>query len=280
MSNSNEVAIVTGSSTGIGFETALLLARKGYTTFATMRNLAKGQKITAVAAKENLPLHVVQLDVTDQNSIQKAIGEIVSKAGRIDVLVNNAGYGVGGAFEDTSIEEMKNLFETNVFGLARVMQAVLPTMRKQRSGSIVNISSGAGRLGYPGGSVYVSSKFAIEGLSESLSYEAEPFGIKVVLVEPGFIKTNFGDNMVFAKKAQQPDSPYSKMMQQMSGFWQQMLEAGSNPTLVAEKVAEALSTGDPELRYPAGKDVEEWLSARKAMSDREYRNMMKQSLLK
>jgi short-subunit dehydrogenase len=131
-------------------------------------------------------------------------------------LVNNAGYGLIGAFEDLSIDEIKNLYETNVFGLMRVTQAVLPIMREQKSGIIVNVSSGAGLFGYPGGSAYVSTKFAVEGLTESISYELGQFGIKVVLIEPGFIKTNFENAMVIAKKAQDPNSPYSKMMQRIS----------------------------------------------------------------
>ena len=121
-----------------------------------------------------------------------------------------------GAFEDLSIDEIKNLYETNVFGLIRVTQAVLPVMREQKSGIIVNVSSGAGLFGYPGGSAYVSTKFAVEGLTESISYELGQFGIKVVLIEPGFIKTNFENAMVIAKKAQDPNSPYSKMMQRIS----------------------------------------------------------------
>jgi short-subunit dehydrogenase len=124
-------------------------------------------------------------------------------------LVNNVGYGLIGAFEDLSIDEIKNLYETNVFGLIRATQAVLPIMGKQQSGTIINVSSGAGLFGYPGGSAYVSTKFAVEGLSESISYELGQFGIKVVLIEPGFIKTNFVNTMVIAKKAQDPNSPYS-----------------------------------------------------------------------
>src|SRR5215218_2059915 len=185
MSSSNNqrsvVAIVTGSSGGIGLATSLALARNGYLTYATMRNLAKRDPIQSVADKEGLPIRALQLDVTDENSIKKAIQSILSEAGRIDLLVNNAGYGLTGAFEDIGINEIKALYETNLFGVIRVTQAVLPTMRKQGSGRIINISSGAGRIGYPGGSAYVSSKFALEGLSESMAYEIEQFGIRTVL---------------------------------------------------------------------------------------------------
>src|SRR5918911_3515936 len=190
---SQEVALVTGSSSGIGHETSLLLARNGFQTFATMRDTDKGKEISEIAAREKLPVKIVQLDVTDDTSVKSAIEKIMSEAERIDVLVNNAGYGLGGAFEDSSMTEIKAQYETNVFGLVRVTQAVLPGMRKQRSGTIVNISSGAGRVGYPGGSIYVSSKFAIEGLSESIAFELEPFGIRVILIEPGVIRTNFAN---------------------------------------------------------------------------------------
>ena len=159
--------------------------------------------------KEGLPIRVVQLDVTDDYSVKNAVDHIISEAGRIDVLVNNAGYSLGGALEDLSMEEIKSQYETNLFGLIRVIQAVLPTMRKQRSGRILNISSGTGIFGFPGISAYVSTKFAVEGLSESIAFELEPFGIKVILIEPGFVKTNFVHAMVVAKKAQDPASPYS-----------------------------------------------------------------------
>jgi NAD(P)-dependent dehydrogenase (short-subunit alcohol dehydrogenase family) len=278
---SQKVALVTGSSSGIGLETSLLLARNGFQTFATMRNVDKGKEISAIAAREKLPVKIVQLDVTDDVSVKYAIEKILLEAGRIDVLINNAGYGLGGAFEDSSMNEIKSQYETNVFGLIRVTQAVLPAMRKQESGTIVNISSGAGRAGYPGASVYVSSKFAIEGLSESIAFELEPFGIRVILVEPGVIRTNFANGMVIAKKAQDPNSLYSQIMQKMSTNWQYMMENGSDAKLVAQVVLNAITTSkDPELRYLAGKDIEAWMEARKSMSDSQFYNMMKQNLLK
>src|SRR6476620_8150403 len=212
----HKVAVVTGSSSGIGYETALTLARNGLLTYATMRNLNKSENIKKVATKENLPIHIKQLDVTDDTSIKNTVEAISSETGRIDILVNNAGYGLNGAFEDLAMDEIKAQYETNLFGMIRTTQAVLPIMRRQKSGTIVNISSGAGRLGLPGSSAYVSTKFAVEGLSESMSYELEPFGIKVVLVEPGVIRTNFGQAMVIAKKSQDPNSQYGQMMQQMA----------------------------------------------------------------
>src|SRR5215208_6150003 len=212
---STRVAVVTGTSSGIGFETSLMLARNGFQTYATMRDPKKGENIKSIATKENLSVHIEQLDVTDNKSVTNAIQAILTEAGRIDVLVNNAGYALTGAFEDLAIEEIKAQYETNLFGLIRTTQAVLPIMRKQKSGVIVNISSGAGRFGYAGASAYISTKFAVEGLSESMSYELEPFGIKVILVEPGVIRTNIANGMVVAKKSQNPDSPYFQIMQKM-----------------------------------------------------------------
>jgi NAD(P)-dependent dehydrogenase (short-subunit alcohol dehydrogenase family) len=273
------VAIVTGSSGGIGLATSLALARKGILTYATMRNLAKRDSIQSVADKQHLPVRVVQLDVTDENSIKKAIQSILSEAGRIDLLVNNAGYALTGAFEDIGIDEIEAQYETNVFGVIRVTQAVLPIMRKQGSGRIINISSGAGRIGYPGGSAYVSSKFALEGLSESMAYEIEQFGIKTVLVEPGFVRTNFGENIVIARKTQNTNSPYSQMMQMMSSIRDKMLKNASDADLVAEVVVEAATAKEPNLRYLAGKDVQQMVAAKRSMSDEEFQKMMKQGVM-
>ena len=277
-STSQKVAIVTGSSTGIGYETSLALARDGFLTYATMRNVNKAENIKSIATKESLPLHVKQLDVTDDISVKNAVQAISSETGgRVDALINNAGYGLNGAFEDLSMDEIKAQYETNFFGLIRVTQALLPTMRRQKSGTIVNISSGAGRFGFPGGSAYVSTKFAIEGLSESMSYELEPFGIKVVIVEPGVIRTNFGNGLVVAKKSQDPNSPYSMMMKKIANAFEQMTKNASSPDLVANVVLKAVKDENPNLRYLAGNDVEQWLGAKKNMSDEEFYKMMNQN---
>ena len=274
------VAVVTGSSSGIGLATSLALARNGYLTYATMRNLAKRDSIQSTAEKQHLSIRTVQLDVTDENSVKNAIQSILSESGRIDLLVNNAGYGLTGALEDIRIDEIRALYETNLFGVIRVTQAVLPTMRKQGSGRIINISSGAGRIGYPGGSAYVSSKFALEGLSESMAYEIEQFGIRTVLVEPGFVRTNFGENIVIAKKAQDPNSPYSQMMMQMksSSYRRRMIENASDADLVASVVVEAATAKEPNLRYLAGKDVQQMVAVKKNMSDEEFQKMIRQGV--
>lgn len=273
-----QVAVVTGSSSGIGYETSLILARNGFLTYATMRNLNKSENMKLIVAKENLPIQIRQLDVTHDVSVKNAIQEISSEAGHIDVLVNNAGYGLNGAFEDLAMDEIKAQYETNVFGLVRTTQAVLPIMRRQKSGTIVNISSGAGRFGFPGSSAYVSTKFAVEGLSESMSYELEPFGIKVVIVEPGVIRTNFVDGMVVAKKSQKPNSPYSQITQKIATGFEEMMKNASSADLVAKVVLDAITDKNPSLRYLAGSDVETWLGGKRKIADEEFLKVMKQNL--
>jgi NAD(P)-dependent dehydrogenase (short-subunit alcohol dehydrogenase family) len=275
----DRIAIVTGSSSGIGYEISLTLARNGLLTYATMRNLNKAENIKSVATKENLHVRVKQLDVTDDTSVKNAIQAISSETGRIDVLVNNAGYGLNGALEDLAMDEIKTQYETNVFGLIRTTQAVLPIMRKQKTGIIVNISSGAGRFGFPGGSAYVSTKFAVEGLSESMSYELEPFGIRVVIVEPGVIRTNFGNGLIVARKSQDPNSPYSQIMQKMVSSFEEMMKNASSPNLVAQVVLNAVRDENPNLRYLAGNDVEQWLGTKRNMSDEEFYKMMRRNLM-
>ncbi len=276
MTSNQKVAIVTGSSSGIGYEIALILARNGFLTYATMRDLQKKSTLESIKDKENLPLKCVQLDVTDEDSVRNAVQDINDDTGRVDVLVNNAGYGLNGAFEDLTVDEIKTQFETNFYGLIRTTQAILPTMRRQKSGIIVNISSGAGRFGYPLGSAYVSTKFAIEGLSESLSFEVEPFGIRVILIEPGMIKTNFSNASVLAKKSIDPNSPYTPLMKNMEKSIKQLHENASSSQLVANITFDAIASDKPKLRYLAGKDVEQWVAAKKKMSDEEFHNMIKQ----
>lgn len=276
MIDNEKVALVTGSSRGIGFVTSTTLARNGFLTYASMRNLDKEKEIRLVVDKEKIPLKTIQLDVTDSNSVDNAIKSIMDQSGRIDVLVNNAGYGLVGAFEELSMEEIKQQYESNLFGVMRVTQAVLPIMRKQKSGIIVNMSSGAGRFGYPNGSAYVSTKFALEGLTESVAYEVEPFGIKIVLVEPGFVRTNFSN--VVAKKSQSTNSQYSKMTEKMAASIEQMKLKSSPPELVANVVLAVVTSKNPNLRYLAGKDVEKWMEQKKNMSDEQFFSMIKQSL--
>jgi NAD(P)-dependent dehydrogenase (short-subunit alcohol dehydrogenase family) len=273
------VALVTGSSSGIGFETALILARSGFHTYASMRNLEKSKNITQITSKEKLSLQVVQLDVNDDRSVKGAIDKIVAEDQRIDVLVNNAGYGLFGALEDLSTEEIKAQFETNFFGALLVTQQVLPVMRKLKSGTIVNMSSVGGRIGIPGLSAYHSTKFALEGLSESISYELEPFGIRVVIIEPGFIRTNIMNSSIIAKKALDPKTPYYSLIQQVQRSFKSAMEnssASSPPEEVAKVILQAVTSESPKLRYAVGNDADNMIKAKTTMSDTEFGGLIKQ----
>jgi NAD(P)-dependent dehydrogenase (short-subunit alcohol dehydrogenase family) len=274
-----KVALVTGSSSGIGLETAVMLSNAGFKTYASMRNLDKSKNIREIANKDNLPLHVIQLDVSDDGSVRDAITKIVTAEKRIDVLVNNAGYGLFGSVEDMSMEEIKAQFETNFFGVVRVTQQVLPVMRKQRSGKIVNVSSVGGRIGLPVLSAYHSTKFALEGLSESIAFELEPFGIRVIIIEPGVIRTNIINSSISAKKGQDPKSPYFSLTQNLDNSFKTMMASPTSlhPQEVAKVILEAVSSENPHLRYTVGDDADVLLRARKDLSDIEFRTMIKKN---
>jgi len=273
-----KVALVTGSSSGIGYETALLLARNGFDTFATMRNMNKSKEITEVSKRENLPLRVMQLDVNDDRSVADAIKNILNEKKSIEVVVNNAGYGLMGSVEDSSLDEIKAQFETNFFGAIRVIKEVIPIMRKQRSGTIVNVSSVAGRIGFPMGSAYVSSKFALEGLSESMSYELKQFGIKIVLIEPGVINTNFA--FVTPKKALEANSSYSQLMNKLEENLFSTIANGTPPKDVANVILHSITKESPEHRYLVGNDAVELINARKNSTDEEFEKMIVANLLR
>jgi NAD(P)-dependent dehydrogenase (short-subunit alcohol dehydrogenase family) len=276
-----KVAIVTGSSTGNGFETSLLLAKNGFYTYATMRNIDKSTRIKEIAKKDSLPLEVIQLDVTDDKSVIDAISVISKRQGRIDVLVNNAGYEHHGAVEELSIEEIKTQFETNFFGAVRVLKAVLPVMRKQRSGAIVNISSIGGKIGVPLNSAYVGSKFALEGFSESIKYELESFGIKVILIEPGAVNTNYLENSKQAQKAMHQDSPYAEFSKKVSEGVRERFKHtnSSSPEQVAEVILGAIKSEKPNTRYLVGNDAVTIMEKRKKSTDSELERWIKESLL-
>ena len=290
--NKKVVAVVTGSSSGIGFETSLVLAKNGFVTYATMRNLGKSNKIIELKQKKKLPLEVLKLDVTDDKSIKEAIKKIVNEQqGTIDVLVNNAGYGLLGPLEELSIQEFKEQFEANVFGVIRVIQEILPIMRKQRHGTIVNISSVAGRIGFPLTSAYVSSKFALEGLSESIAYELEPFGINVILVEPGVIKTNFDSNLKIGKNVSTTtattttsdrNSPYADITEKRIAAFKPRFENASPPIEVAKVILNVITSKNvqPGSRYLVGNDAFKLMEIRKNKSDKEFRRLVMEAVLK
>ena len=272
-----KVAIVTGSSSGIGFETALALAKEGYFTYATMRDTTKSDKIKEIAQKENLKINILELDVDDENSVKTAIAKILDKKQRIDVLVNNAGWGLWGCVEDVSVDEFKEQFETNFFSIIRLIQEVAPAMRKQGSGTIVNVSSVVGRIGFPASPAYISSKFALEGLSESMRFEFAPFGVDVIIIEPGVIKTDFMKNMKMAKKSEL-DTVYKDITTRVVSGVKMMAEMGTPPKEVANTIVKAIKDKKPLPRYIVGNDASMFLEAKKSKTDIEFENYLKKEL--
>ena len=300
----SKVAIVTGSSTGIGYETCLALARNGFVTCATMRDNKKSGDLERIARTENLQIKIFEMDVDKNNSVYTAIDKITREFGKIDVLVNNAGYGLFGAFEDFSLDEIKNQFETNVFGVIRVIHKVLPIMRLQKSGIIINISSISGLAGVPIQSAYCATKFAVEGLSEALSFELEPFGIKLILIEPGVINTDFVKDLIVPSNKYEIDknrelvntsydgekkkslSLYSNTVDKFLSFYYNAMSHAPHPHLVADEIIRAIANfsksenGGTLLRITVGKDSKEYSKLKKELSDRDFHELLKKDLLK
>ncbi|MCH7838203.1 MAG: SDR family oxidoreductase [Chloroflexi bacterium] len=271
--------LITGCSSGFGKLSALNFARKGDTVFASMRNTAKAGELEQAKQAESLPIEIVQLDVTDDASVEGAVRQVIDTAGGIDVLVNNAGLGIHGPLEETDDDEMKEIFETNFFGAMRVMRAVVPKMREQKSGTIVNVSSLAGRVVAPYGGTYSASKYALEAASEALHYELHPFGIRVLLIEPGGFETEFDGNRRLARRFTE-GSPYLELEQR---FEQSLTRLpGGNERGDAQDVAEAIynavNTDQPKFRYLVGQDAELIGGLRRQMDDEQFEQAMRQTL--
>ncbi|MEK9681389.1 MAG: SDR family oxidoreductase [Nitrosopumilus sp.] len=271
-----KVALVTGSSSGIGLETALALAKDGYHTFASMRDVSKSGELENAAKKDNLPIEVMELDVDKEESIITAIKKVMESAGRLDVLVNNAGYGQFGCTEDVSVEDFRKQFETNFFSIVRIIQEVAPIMRNQNSGNIINISSVVGRMGLPGSPAYISSKFALEGLVECLRYELGQFGIKTTLIEPGVIKTNFFESMKIPDS--ETDPKYKELTDHILAGLKMMVQMGTAPSQVAEAILKAIHDDEMLPRYVVGTDAAMFMEAKKMKTDLEFEKYMSKEL--
>jgi NAD(P)-dependent dehydrogenase (short-subunit alcohol dehydrogenase family) len=256
--SSTDVALVTGASSGFGLLACIELARAGIRVFPSMRDPLKRARLDQAAKEAGLPkLDVIRLDVTDQESIDAAVAEVNRKAGRIDVLVNNAGFGMAGFLEDLALAELREQFETNFFGLVAMCKAVAPGLRERRHGRIINVSSIGGRVATPGLSAYCSSKFAVEGFSESLRLELLPYGVHVVLVEPGTFKTDiFEKNRRVAKGASDEASPYYQRTRQLERAVDKILaKSKADPIDVARAIRRAATTKNPRLRWLVGRDA-------------------------
>lgn len=266
---SKRTVLVTGCSSGIGLATCHVLSRNNFMTYGTVRNLSKAKKIQDLINGENLSLKILRLDVNDNQSIKIAVKKILTDTGRIDVLINNAGYGMFGPVEEITTQEVKKQFETNFFGTIRLIKAIVPIMRKQANGTIVNISSMVGRFGVPLNSAYVSSKFAVEGLSESISFELEEFGIRVIVIEPGVVKSDFFQNVKV--KGMNLESPYHKLMERRVNFLDKAMKNSLTSSYdVADTILDALNSKDPKFRYVIGNDATNSLRMRNSLSDRKF----------
>lgn len=248
------VALITGTSSGFGMLTAITLAKQGYRVVATMRDLSRRAALVKLAEQAGITerLQYVQLDVTDAESVQKAVGTVLHNNGRIDMLVNNAGFAVGGFIEEVSMEDWRRQMETNLFGLIAVTRAVLPVMREQEQGLIINLSSVSGLSGFPGYAPYAASKFAVEGFTESLRHEMSSFGVRVVLVEPGSYRTPIW-NKGLGEIHRNEHSPYKHKLDAVLRYSKHASETAPDPQEVADLIGRIARMRAPRLRYALGK---------------------------
>jgi len=256
--DTTQVVIITGTSSGFGRLIAETLARKGFQVFATMRNtkaqnVAPARELEQLAQRESLNLHVLDLDVTQDASVEQAVAEVVSKTGRIDVLVNNAGYGIMDLSETITIEQAQRQLDVNFFGVVRMNRAVLPTMKSQESGLLLHVSSGGGRLAIPGMGLYCASKFAMEALAETYRYELASQGIDSVIIEPGPYATPIADKLETGEDEQRR-AGYGEMAQVPWKILEGIRSSRANPQEIADAVLQIIetSTGQRQLRYRVG----------------------------
>ena len=263
-----KTCIVTGANSGIGRSTAITLAKNDYTVFATMRSLERGEKLREIAQELNLAIKAVELDVSDTDSVNQGINEILNQTDQIDVLINNAGVGSNAVIEDVDIESDKSVLETNFWGVVRCIQAVLPTMRQQKSGHIIQVSSIAGRVGLPAQPIYSASKWALEGLSENLAHDLSSFGVRVSIIEPGVTRT-----AILGKNNTVPQNDdFENIYARMLDMYMQGIEANIRPEAVSETILQCLESSSKQLRWPVAWGAETMVNARHdgSVSDEEW----------
>jgi NAD(P)-dependent dehydrogenase (short-subunit alcohol dehydrogenase family) len=257
-----KVVLITGASAGIGKETARVLAQNGYTVYGAARRVERMADLTAFGVK------AIQMDVIDDDSMVKGVAQIIAAEKRIDVLINNAGFGSYGAVEDVSIADAKYQLDVNLFGAARLIQLVLPYMRANRWGRIVNISSIGGKMAMPFGGWYHASKFALEGLSDSLRTEVQPFGIDVIVIEPGGIKSEWGGIAMESLMKVSGNTAYKEMAGRIANSFKTVEDKIPGPILIAELIRKAIGSVKPRTRYVAGYMARPAMFMRKLLSDR------------
>lgn len=261
------VAMITGANSGIGRAAAIDLAGRGWTVYGSMRSLDKGAKLAEMAEAAGVQVHPVVCDVTDTDSVNRAVAEVTEASGGIDVLVNNAGIGGNGVLEETALSLYEEVMDVNVYGIIRCTQAVLPQMRERGSGCIINVSSVAGVIAAIAQSPYVTSKWAVEGLTEGLAQEVAPHGIRVAMIEPGIVRT-----AIMAKNTDAPNESgaYDAAYRRLFNFYAKGLETPGHPSGVADVIFEAATAENPELRYTCGWGGPELTANRPKVSDRDW----------
>lgn len=259
------IALITGTSTGIGLATTVVLGRAGHNVYATMRSPHRAPELRTIATKEDLPITIYPLDVDDDGSVRATVKQVLAERGRIDVLVNNAGIGTGGPIEELPLEAFRQTMETNFFGALRCIQAVLPHMREQRSGCIINVTSVAGRIAAAPQGSYTASKFALEAASEVLAQEVKAFNIRVAIVEPGIIQTP-----IFDKLRKIPTDTRYPQERRLYALFAASLAHPVSPAVVGEQIREIVESRSWQLRYPVGPDAAPFLTWRAGMSDEEW----------
>lgn len=264
--SNTKVALVTGASSGMGKEFAKALHLQGLTVYAVAR------RIEAMSDLQSMGIHTLKMDITDESQVKRVVDTIAQAHGGVDVLINNAGFGLFGAVEDVEIDEARYQFEVNLFGLARLTQLVLPYMRAEKSGKIINISSMGGKVYTPLGAWYHATKHALEGWSDCLRFELKPFGIDVVVIEPGAIETEFGDVMADPMVARSGNGPYGKMAHALAKLTKENYEnnGASKPKVITDLIAKAVNSKRPKTRYVAGKYAKPMMFIRKWFGDRVY----------
>jgi NAD(P)-dependent dehydrogenase (short-subunit alcohol dehydrogenase family) len=270
-----KVVLITGASSGIGKEAARTLKKTGSVVYGAARRSEMMKDL------ESDGIRVLQLDLTDEDSVEACVKSIIEREGRIDILVNNAGYGSYGAIEDIPISEARRQFEVNLFGLARLTQAVLPSMRAKRFGRIVNVSSIAGKIYTPFGGWYHATKFALEGFSDCLRLEVEPFGINVVVVEPGGIKTEWGTNAAEHLRKTSGSGAYAEAANKAANSMRRAYQGDrlSPPSLIADVILEAATARKPRTRYAVGFGAKPMLILRRWLSDRMFDRLIKRAMV-
>ncbi|MFZ0382090.1 MAG: oxidoreductase [Solirubrobacteraceae bacterium] len=270
----SKAALITGCSSGIGHATALLLVREGWTVYATARRPDTLSDLEAAGCK-TLPL-----DVTDEASMSAAVNAFIAAEGAVGVLINNAGYSQSGAVESVPLDQVRRQFETNVFGLIRMCQLVLPGMRDQHWGRIVNLSSMGGRLTFPGGGLYHGSKYAVEAISDALRFEVQGFGVRVIVIEPGLIVTNFGETAAGSVGDWDGAGPYADFNRDVARaiedvYHGPLAKLGGGPEAVAKAIAGALNSEHPKTRYPVTVSAHVMINQRRLMPDRLWDRVMR-----